>query len=67
MQINRWLQFVQKKDRPEKVHFMAETNRTVLSFRLSVKYISAPNFLIFGKSLGEGRKQIASQLQSVIL
>ena len=49
----------QKNTRPEKFE------RTVLAVRWSVKYFFVPNFPTFCKSLNQGRKQIAKQLQSV--
>ena len=44
---------IQKKNRQEKFPFIAINNLIVLAVGWSVKYVFAPNFLIFQKSHGE--------------
>ena len=46
---------------------MATTNWIVLAFGWSVKYFFAPNSPMFRKNLDKRQKQIAKQLQNVML
>ena len=74
MQKKRWVatftklgQLYQKKNRSEKFPFTATTKWIVVAVRWSIKNFFAPNSPIFRKSLDEERKQMARQLQSVML
>ena len=55
----------QEKEMTRKISFYGTTNWIVLVVRWSIKYFFAPNSPIFGKSLDEGRKQIARHSQRV--
>ena len=59
-----WNSQVQKKNRPEKFPFIASSILIVLAVRWPVKYFSAPNFLIFWKSVAEeGQNGISKSIR----
>ena len=77
LQVNRWLHLstslwgnpvcsdlLSKRIDQKNFPFMATINWIVLALWWSAQYCFPLNSLIFGKSLDEGRKQIARQLKS---